>query len=383
MTTQLIERALEDMPRASGPTKILNIHYNTEGQVVDIRETAVDHTSLREVDLPYEPFRALTEVKANGHTHKVNLLENLLVNPDAANILRTDVRMLAFSAFAANPRTFEPFTDMVASNMPQEEYLRDAAIGILPPARSGTEAPFVQSTFEGGTIIRNTLYRARARVLGDWLRFDQIGKIRQVAQELGLAGRMTEEYQVYNAITTAGNYTRNSTTSDNDIGANTAATTFDADGLRLAMNTISTSKDRKSGAYLGYNANTIISGPRLVVPVLQLIRSGQLQRTHGSTTVEAIGTGTDNPFAGLISRYIVSPWFGASFQWALCDSSRASFKFQTVEPFNVFQQTQNVQSEDWLVNDALQYLVRGYFGVGHTDDRAWYYSSSTTDATVS
>jgi hypothetical protein len=370
---------ITNIPQAPGTTKILNLSYNSEGHITDIRERELKPSLALN---GYEPFETLREAEIGGRKIRLGLKEAMLTNPDAANILRSDIRLLAFTALNSMPRSFEGFTDFVSSTAPEETYLRDAAIGVIPPAPSGTPAPRSKTGFEGSTNVENQLYRYIVEILGDWIRFDQIGKVRQVSAEMGLSARMTEEWTVYNHITTTTNFTRNSTTGDNDIGANTAATTFDADGLRLAMDTIATSKDRISRAYLGYNADTLICGPRLQIPVLQLLRSTQLQRTHGSDTAEVIGTGTNNPFVGMISKIVVTPWFGASFQWAICDSQRGTFKFQTVEPFNVFQQTPNVTSESWLHLDTVEYLVKGYFGVGLVDDRAWYYSSSTTDATV-
>lgn len=368
------------------PSKLLSLSYNTEGHVTDIKEAQVDHTKLMELDMPYEAFESLRIPQRNvAYTGKHSIfLENMLTNPDAANILRQDIRMVAFTALNMMPRTFEGFTDFMSSNNPEEEYLRDAAIGVIPKAPSGQPAPRVATGFEGDANIVNNLHRAIVEILGDWIRFDKIGKIRQVSQEMGLAGRLTEEATVYQYITNTANYTRNSTTNDNNVGANTATTTFSADGLRLGMDTIGTAKDRKSGAYLGYAADTIIVGPRLLVPVLQLLRSGQLQRASANNAAEAIGTGTYNPFFGMLSKVVVSPFFDTSYGWALCDSRRGTFKFQTVENFNVYQQTQNINSsEAWLHLDMIEYLVRGYFGVGFVDDRAWFYSDSTTDATVS
>jgi hypothetical protein len=80
---------------------------------------------------------------------------------------------------------------------------------------------------------------------------------------------------------------------------------------------------------------------------------------------------------------IVSPWFGNSYQWALVDSKRMSFVFQQVEPFNIFQEDQNITSEAWLTRDLTRYLAQGYFGLGFVDDRPWFYSDSTTAPTVS
>lgn len=382
MTTQF----RTSIPVDAGPAKIIDLSYDSDGQVTGIqqREVAnrVNLDNLQEVN-GYRPFDALREIKHGGRTIRLPLKEAFLANPDAANILRQDIRLLAFGALNSMPRSFADFTSFEDSNKPQEEYLRDAAIGVIPKAPSGTEAPEMQSGFEGGTIIKNDLYRYIVRVLGDWIRFDQIGKVRQVSAEMGLSGRLTEENAVYSYITTTGNYVRAATTKDNDIGANTQNLTFSARGLETAMNIIATAKDRISGAYLGYSADTLICGPSMMVTVLQLLRSQTLQRASANNAAEVIGTGVYNPFQGSISRIVMSPWFGASFQWALCDSRRASFKFQTVEPFNVLQETPGVTSESWMVMDVVKYLVKGYFGVGFVDDRAWFYSSSTTTPTIS
>lgn len=378
----MTENVINNAPANVGPSKVISLSYNTEGQVMDIQENVIKPVDMHEFN-GYRPLETLCEAKVGSRLVRLPLREAFLTNPDAANILRSDIRLLAFTALQAMPRSFEGFTSFEASNKPEETYLRDASIGVIPKAPSGTPAPRLKSGFEGSANIVNDLYRFIVEVLGDWIRFDQIGKVRQVSQEMGLSGRMTEENAVYSYITTTGNYTRNSTTNDNNIGANTSTLTFSADGLRTALATISTSKDRKSGAYLGYSADTLICGPLMQVPVLQLLRSVDLRRASANNAAEAIGTGTINPFMGMINKVVISPWFGASYQWAICDSTRATFKFQTVEAFNVFEQTPNVTSESWLNLDVVEYLIKGYFGCGFTDDRAWFYSDSTTDATVS
>lgn len=377
MKTNIITTAPE-VP--SQQSRIIDIAYNTEGHITNIQKRTVNPPHILE---GYEPFKTLTEARLGNRTIRLPLLEAVLSNPDSANILRQDLRLLAFNAYNNMERTFAAFTTFETSNKPQEEYLRDAALGVMSPAPSGTEAPRAKFGFEGGTTVVNTLYRLIVEILGDWIRFDQISKLRQVAPAMGLSGRMTEEHTVWKYIRDTANYTRNSTTNDNDAGANTQTLTWNADSLRLAKYIIMSAKDRKSGAYLGYNADTVICGPLLEVPVLQLLRSPALVRTHGANTAEAIGTGQDNPFQGMISRIIVSPWFDDSYAWALCDSRVMSFVFQTVENFNIFQQTPNITSEAWLHYDVIEYLIRGYFGIGFVDDRAWFLSDSTTDATVS
>lgn len=364
-------------------TKIIEISRRPDtGELIGHTEKYIEHDSFSGM-LDYEPFVRLQEADNGGRKVRIPLKEAFLTNPDAANILRNDIKYLAFSTFAQMPRSFEGFTRFESSTRPQEEYLRDAAIGALPKVPSGTQVPEVQSNFEGGSIIVNDRYAAIVPVLGDWVRFDQIGKIRQVAEELGRSGRLTEENSVYSLITTAGTYSRNSTTNDNDVGANTGSTTFTATGLETGLTTISTSKDRKSGNYLGYSADTFICGPRLEFAARQLLMNTDLQRASANNAAETRGTGTYNSYTGMISRIIVSPWFGTSYQWALCDSSVRSLIFQTVEAFNVYQEDPNVTSESWLTKDVVRYLVQGYYGVGIVDDRAWYYSSSSSTPTIS
>lgn len=363
-------------------SKIITLEYGSRGDVQNMKEEVVRPADV----MPeYEPFKQLTEAALPG-TDKVARLplrEAFLLQPDAANILRNDIRYIAFSTYAGIPKVWDAVVNRVTSNRLQEEYLRDAGIGVLPQVASGDEAPELLSTFEGGTTIQNFRYAGIASILGDWIRFDQIGKIRQAATELGRAAAMTEEHAFWSYITTSGNFTRNSSTGDNDKGANQASTTFNALGLDTALVTIATAKDRKSGMYLGYSADTILCGPLMEYPVKQMLLSGDLTRTHGNTTAEVRGMGSYNPYQGLLSKIIVSPWFGASYGWALCDSRANGMVFQQVEPFNIYQESQNATSESWLTRDVTRFLVQGYFGLGFIDDRAWYLSTSTTAPTVS
>jgi hypothetical protein len=378
-----MQEILQNAPR--GATKFIHLDRNASGEVVNMKEVAVDNN--RDFDTEaYEPFRKLTEAKlAGGHKVKLSLQEALLTNPDAAEILRTGIRFLAFDRFRRMQPTYTGIVSMEQSNKPKEEYLRDAAIGRLEKAPSGTQAPEHGSTFEGGVEIVNDLYRGIFSILGDWVKFDQIGKIRQTADAIGRALAMTREFAVYSALTTTGNYTRNSTTNDNDVGANTSALTFSGLGLEQALATIATAKDRKSGNYLGYAADTIVIGPRMEVPVKQLLMSADLNRT-GSGSNEVRGMGTMNQYRGLVNNIIVSPWFATTtngYQWALFDSSVQWFKFQEVESPNVYQESADMTSETWLTKDIIRFLGRDYFGCGLVDDRAAFYSSSTTAPTVS
>ena len=378
-----VTQLIQNPPK--GPTTFVHLTRNAEGQVVDMKEVKIDDNPQLDLERGYSPFRKLTEAKlANGRTVQVKLAEAMLNQPDAAEILRTGIRFLAFAKYQKMQRTFDGIVSYENSSKPKEEYLRDAAIGRLPVAPSGTEAPELVTSFEGGVEIINNLYRGIVSILGDWIKFDQIGKISQTADILGRALRMTEEFAVYSALTTTGNYTRNSTTGDNDVGANTAATTFNGAGLEQALATVATARDRKSGNPLGYAADTIVIGPRMEVPVKQLLMSADLNRT-GSGSNEVRGMGTQNMYRGLVNKIIVSPWFptGANgYQWLVFDSTVPWMKFQEVEAANVFQETPDMSAEAWLKYDKIRFLARTYFGTGIVDDRAAYYSSSTTAPTV-
>lgn len=334
--------------------------------------------NLAEAYNPLADLRAEMRKQDNG-----NLLEAFVNTPDATNMLRDGIRYLAFSRYNGWAPTWDAFTMVEASSKPQEEYLRDATMGTLPRTPSGEDAPLLTSNFEGAVTIKNFRYAGLVEVTGDDIRFDRLGKIRQIAAELGRSARTTEEDRVYRDITTTGNYTRSNTTNDNDVGANQQTLTFNGVNFETACTIISTAKDRRSGNYLGLMPDTIIIGPRMEVPVKQLLLSGDLNRVGGNTTNEVRGMGSLNQYRGMISRIVISPWFSNSYAWALVDSRVMSYVFQRVEPFNVFQEAQNATSEAWLVRDVTRYLAQGYFGTGFVDDRAWFYSDSSTAPTVS
>ena len=360
-------------------SKVINIERGSRGDVQNVTEEVIRPAAQ---PTEYEPFKQLTEAKMGDRVVRMPLHEAFLLTPDAGNILRNDIKYIAFSTYAGIPRAWEGLAQIVNSNMPKEEYLLDASIGVLPQVASGDVVPEVLSTFGNGVIIKNYRYAGMASVTGDMIRFDQLGKIRQVAAELGRSARMTEEHAFWSYITTAGNFTRNSTTGDNDLGANQDTDTFNLLTLDEAVATIATAKDRKSGAYLGYAADTIIVGPRMELFVKQLLLSDNLVRSN-SAAAEVRGMGEYNPYQGLLTKIVVSPWFSNSYSWAVCDSRANGLVWQQVEPFNVYQESQNATSEAWLTRDMTRFLVQGYFGLGFVDDRAWKLNVSSTAPTVS
>lgn len=348
-----------------------------------LEEATKRYRLLKRQDPIGDTIRKLKQTAFAESARSANLLEAFVAQPDAANMLRDGVRFLSLLAYAEQPSTFDAFTTRMPSDRPQEEWLRDASLGTIPRTRSGEPAPMLLSGFEGGALIKNFNYSGLVEVTGDDIRYDRLGKIRQIAPEMGIAARMTEEQTVYADITNTANFVRSSTTGDNDVGANTQTLAFSALGLEAALAIIQTSKDRKSGRYLGMRANTLICGPRLQWYVKQLLMSPSIVRASANNTAEVRGLGTTNPYVGEIERVIVTPWFGASYQWALCDSSRQSYFYQSVEPFNVLAEAQGPTSEAWLTRDSLRYKVAGIFGTGFVDDRAWFYSDTTSQPAVS
>lgn len=350
------------------------------GKVIDVVDARADDFRERAL-VDYTPF-AWTEADVNGRKMRLPLAEALVQQPDASNMLRQDFRYVAFTAFSEMPTTYGQFCDVMSSSKPEEYYLRDAAMGVIPRSRSGEQAVRLLSSFEGSAVVQNFRYAGIVSVLGDDILFDRIGKITQTAQMLGRSARMTEETEVYRIVTTTANYTRTAAAGDNDIGANTGATTFTHVNFEDAMSTISTGKDRKSGQYLGFMADTLICGPRMEWAVRKFLNSGSLNLAADGSSGTVVERGDLNVYRSAISRIVVSPIFSNSYEWALTDSRRRGLMFQQVQPFNVIQTTMTPDNNRWFEYDTIDFQAIGYFGAGFTDDRMWYYSTNTTRPTL-
>ena len=141
-------------------------------------------------------------------------------------------------------------------------------------------------------------------------------------------------------------------------------------------------KDRKSGVYFGVNPNTLIVAPRLEMAAKQLLLSPMLTPLPVSTAGAVYGTGTTNPFRGIVNQIIVSPRLGSTYEWVLMEAKRAVM-LQEVEGLQVLQESVgSVQHEGYFVYDKIRFRVRDWFGVGMLNDRFAYYSSSSTAPAV-
>lgn len=302
--------------------------------------------------------------------------------PNFPDLLRSGIMFDVFSGYNETPAVYPMVVDEVGSNKQQEEYLRDAGIGLAPVVAEGEPYPEASLALEGGVTITNHKRGYVIPVTEEMQMFDQVGKVRDIANMVGRSLRLTEDQAFFDVLTTTANYTRGSTAGDNDVGDNTQTLTFSADGLRTAFGVLTTMKDRHSGMPLGVRPDTMIVGPLLWWAVRQLLESPELMRAHGNTTAETVGTGTRNPFFNVVNTIIVSPQLGSTYEWALLERRRA-IKFQRVRPVEVLIESMGVNTSQYLTRDVIRYRGRTWFGVGMKDDRFAFFSDSTTEPTVS
>lgn len=298
-------------------------------------------------------------------------------------LLRVGLKQILFDSYNQEPSTFQEWVRAEPSDKPAEDWLEMNRLGTLPFVGEGDPYPDADIAVDRAVRIANAKYGMKFAITEEMIKFDKSNQIRQYPSDMGEAAKQTLEATAYGVLTTAGNYVRNSTTNDNDVGANTAATTFSAGGLIQALGVLTTMKDRKSGRYFNIMPDTLVVTPRLEFAAKQLLLSPELmpQSTTAGTTPTLpfiYGQGTSNVFKGVVNRIIVSPWLGTSYQWVLMKSKRA-IVYQEVEPLQLLTGAIDYQNNGAYFNyDRIEYRVRLWFGFGMLNDRFAYYSSSTT-----
>ena len=314
---------------------------------------------------PLRVDRALTEAATGG-----------LSTANFPDLLRQGVQFDVFSAYNETPTVYEQLVRTVPSNKHQEEYADDEGMGLPPIVAEGQDYPEVSPSLGGGTTIPNYKRGYLVHVTEEVMKFDQWGKVRDLANSIGRSMRMGREQTVMNVLTTTTNY--NVKNLNDQAGNNTQTLTFSPINLNTALALMMTQKDRKSGQYLGVMPRILVVGPLLERFAKMLITAPELMRVGSAAAASDVyGTGTNNPFFGVVSRIVVSPMFGASYQWALLDPSRAIY-FQQVEGVQVQTEAGNMTSESWIKRDTIRYKCRDWYGVGMRDDRFAFYSDSTT-----
>lgn len=360
-------------------TKVFKVLDAQAGKIQDV--TPVNKSvALDEAVIPY-PRNRRGQITVNHEEVDLQEAGAQLSTANFPDALRQGLQVDLFSSYNEAPTTYQQWARVVNSTKQQEEYLFDSSVGMPQIVAEGQSYPEVATDFDSGLIIRNAKYGYIMSVTEEMQRFDQVGKVREMPELMGRALRLHEEQLCMNVLTTGGNYTRNSTTGDNDQGANTLTTTFDAAGLIIAFNTLRTMKDRRTKQYLNVMPNTLIVTPKLWWAAQQLIGSNQVGRQGGNTTNEVYGTGLNNSFFNVVSTIIVSPQFGSSYEWCLMEAKRA-VTFQRVEGITLLTEGANAQTEGYFERDVIRYRARNWFGVGMRDDRFAFLSTSSTAPTV-
>lgn len=351
-------------------SKIIEI---LDPQAGTLRETVIDSNAA-----PPISSRSLFEARGG----RVMTLEEASTTNEFPMLLRDGIRSIAFDAYAGIPVTWPEWVLVMSSDKQSEDWAEENAIGELPVVPENTPYPEFKLDLDRTVNIRNFKRGGIISVTEELIRFNKTNLVKRQAAQLGRSAANTREQTCYSVLNTAGNYVRNSTTGDNDIGVNTAATTWSPIGLNTALTTLRTMKDRKSGVYMGVNPDTLIVAPRLELAVKQLLLSPMLNPLPVSTSGAVYGTGTANPFRGVVNRIIVSPRFGTSYQWALMEA-RQAVVLQEVEGLQILQESAGrVEHEGYLKYDNVRYRARDWYGVGMLNDRYCFYSSSVTAPAV-
>lgn len=313
---------------------------------------------------------------------KYSSLREAAVVSEFPQLLRDGLKAILFDSYNSLPTTYDQWVRTESSNKPAEDWLELARLGTLPIVAESDPYPEAEGAVDRTVRIVNNKYGMIFSITEEMIKFDRVNMIKQYPQDMGAAAKTTIEEQAYAVLSNAANYTRNSTTGDNDIGANTAATTFSATGLLTAYTTLGTMKDRRSGRYLNIMPDTLIVTPSLEWAAKQLLLSDSLVRASANNAAEVYGTGQANVVRGAVKTIIVTPWLGTSYQWVLMQKNRPVV-MQEVEPLQLLiDDVRTVQNEAYFVYDKIRYRVRVWFGVGMLNDRFCFFSSSTSAPAV-
>ena len=298
-------------------------------------------------------------------------------------LLRDGIRSITFDSYANVQTTWQQWVMATTSDKQSEDWAEENSLGELPVVNESTPYPVYKLSIDRTVNIRNYKRGGVIEVTEEMIRFNRLNILKRHAERLGRSAANTREQASYSVINTAGNYVRNSTTGDNDVGANTASTNFSASGLNTALNTLRTMKDRISGAYLGVSPNMLIVGPLLEMAAKQLLLAPNIQIPgDGVTTAKVYGTGTVNPFRGLVGQIIVSPRFATGYQWCLMEAKQGVV-LQEVDGLQILQEAPGrIDQEAYFMWDVLRYRVRDWYGLGMLNDRFCFYSSNNSAPSV-
>lgn len=362
--------------------EVLDTHTGELKETVIHQDDQTPNPGLLEAMAPY-PRGAYGEMTIDPLKVSRKLTEAATGEASTANfpdLLRLGVQFDLLSGFNSVPTFYDQLVRMRPSSKQQEEYQDDSGFGLPPIVNEGQSYPEATISVSGGKIIQNFKRGIIIPISEELMKFDQTGKVRETSELLGRAFRMGREQATMNILTTTTKY--NVLNNNDQAGNNYQTLTFTPTNLNTALALMMTQKDKQSGQYLGVNPSILVVTPLLERFAKSLIGTQELWRVGGPTTAEVYGAGTLNLFQGVITKIIVSPLFGANYQWCLLDPSRAVY-FQEVEALSVQVESANMTSESWIRRDVIRYKARDWYGVDMRDDRFAFYSDSTTAPTAS
>lgn len=351
-----------------GQTKLIEILDPVAGK---IKETTISGGPRNDAQDIMENI----EQVSGGRLHRRQRLEEIAyaTTSEFPSYLKMGVRPILFDAYNMVPASSQVWAAVGSSDKPQEDYIEGSTLGLLPAVGEGDAYPEIDPQTDRSVTIVNQKYGAILNVTREMVLFDKVNIIRQQTEDVGRALAMTKEQNAYNVLTTSGNYVRNSTTGDNDVGANYSANlAFSASGFVTAVSTLQTMKHRKSGRYLGINPTMMVCSPQVQFAVKQLLLSDSLWRTGGSTTPDVYGTGLDSSFRGVITEIVVSP-FMSGYSWAIMEPKKAVQINQVWGP-ELFQTQAVPESTAFMIQDIYQYRADEMYGIGMLNDRFAFYS---------
>ena len=319
------------------------------------------------------------ELKANPHL----LLSNKKIFQEAATtadfpiLLRDGIKSIMFDSFAGMKTTYENLVDKVPSDRDEEVWTELERGGTIPIVPEQTAFPTAKYGMLPPKRIKNYKRGLILNFSDEILRFDRTNQIRQWASDFGRQVAHTREQHLYSVLTDTSNYQQTADT--NDVGPNTGSTQFNSEGFNEGWVTLTTMKDRASGRYLGIVPDTLIVTPLLYPYASQFLGSmvNNTQTRNVNPDRTQLGQGNMNPWSGMISNLVMSPFLGTGYQWVLTEAKR-SVKWQVVEDMTIMFQGADNMSDAFFEYDSVRYRVRDWWGMGMYDDRFTYYSSSTT-----
>lgn len=305
-------------------------------------------------------------------------IEEAVGTSEFPTLLRDGIRPILFDAYNMMPQTYQQWAATMQSDKPEENWLEGSTVGYPPIVGEGDSYPETDLALDRTVRIVNQKRGHILTITREMVMFDRVNQIQQQIADLGRALAAGHEQAAYDVLTTSGNYVRNSTTNDNNYGANTASTQFGPAGLVTAFNVLRTMKHRLSGRFLGIMPDTLIIPPDLEWAAKQLLFSDTLWRVGQGASVasDVYGTGTDNAFRGSVRNLIVSPFMTVG-TWVLCEAKKAVVN-QVVWGPELYQTTNAPEAPAFMERDSYRYRASEYYGIGMLNDRFAYLSTSSS-----